>query len=220
MLATGVRVDIHGTPSQLNLISYIAGDFASGKGSIDPIVSAWLSEIIMADKGYLRQKRNGARGKRAAKNKKEQPEEPKYPVRYLTLNNTVANLADRLANTGGKHAFSFTPEADTVAQKWRTAMCDFSVMLRHTYDGTPLQPRGEIGGRRQRTHRKTAVERRDVRHARRALPRHHQLYGRFSESCGRGPHARQHLLGARGEPLPSDGATQGENSAGGPPAAL
>ncbi len=62
MLATGVRVDIHGTPSQLNLISYIAGDFASGKGSIDPIVSAWLSEIIMADKGYLRQKRNGARG--------------------------------------------------------------------------------------------------------------------------------------------------------------
>ena len=45
MLATGVRVYIHGTPSQLNLISYIAGDFASGKGSIDPIVSAWLSEV-------------------------------------------------------------------------------------------------------------------------------------------------------------------------------
>ena len=137
MLATGVRVDIHGTPSQLNLISYIAGDFASGKGSIDPIVSAWLSEIIMADKGYLEAEEERRARKRAAKNKKEQPEEPKYPVRYLTLNNTVANLADRLANTGGKHAFSFTPEADTVAQKWRTAMCDFSVMLRQAYDGTP-----------------------------------------------------------------------------------
>ena len=137
MLATSVRVDIHGTPSQLNLISYIAGDFASGKGSIDPIVSAWLSEIIMADKGYLEAEEEWRARKRAAKNKKEQPEEPKYPVRYLTLNNTVANLADRLANTGGKHAFSFTPEADTVAQKWRTAMCDFSVMLRQAYDGTP-----------------------------------------------------------------------------------
>ena len=137
MLATGVRVDIHGTPSQLNLISYIAGDFASGKGSIDPIVSAWLSEIIMADKGYLEAEEEWRARKRAAKNKKEQPEEPKYPVRYLTLNNTVANLADRLANTGGKHAFSFTPEADTVAQKWRTAMSDFSVMLRQAYDGTP-----------------------------------------------------------------------------------
>ena len=137
MLATGVRVDIHGTPSQLNLISYIAGDFASGKGSIDPVVSAWLSEIKMADKGYLEAEEEWRARKRAAKNKKEQPEEPKYPVRYLTLNNTVANLADRLANTVGKHAFSFTPEADTVAQKWRTAMCDFSVMLRQAYDGTP-----------------------------------------------------------------------------------
>ena len=137
MLATGVRVDIHGNPSQLNLISYIAGDFASGKGSIDPVVSAWLSEIKIADKGYLEAEEEWRARKRAAKNKKEQPEDPKYPVRYLTLNNTVANLADRLANTGGKHAFSFTPEADTVAQKWRTAMCDFSVMLRQAYDGTP-----------------------------------------------------------------------------------
>ena len=137
MLATGVRVDIHGTPSQLNLISYIAGDFASGKGSIDPIVSAWLSEVKMVDKGYLEAEEEWRARKRAAKNKKEQPEDPKYPVRYLTLNNTVANLADRLANTQGKHAFSFTPEADTVAQKWRTAMCDFSVMLRQAYDGTP-----------------------------------------------------------------------------------
>ena len=137
MLATGVRVDIHGNPSQLNLISYIAGDFASGKGSIDPVVSAWLSEIKIADKGYLEAEEEWRARKRAAKNKKEQPEDPKYSVRYLTLNNTVANLADRLANTGGKHAFSFTPEADTVAQKWRTAMCDFSVMLRQAYDGTP-----------------------------------------------------------------------------------
>ena len=137
MLATGVRVDIHGKPSQLNLISYIAGDFASGKGSIDPVISAWLSEVKTVDKGYLQQEEEWRVRKRAAKNKKDQPEDPKYPVRCLTLNTTVAYLADRLANTGGKHAFSFTHEADTVAQKWRTAMCDFSVMLRQAYDGTP-----------------------------------------------------------------------------------
>ena len=137
MLATGVRVDIHGKWSQLNLISYIAGDFASGKGSIDPIVAAWLAEGKMVDKGYLQAEEEWRARKRAAKNKKEQPEDPKYPVRWLTLNTTVANLADRLANTCGKHAFSFTPEADTVSQKWRTAMSDFSVMLRQAYDGTP-----------------------------------------------------------------------------------
>ena len=92
-LATGVTLDVHGQKKGLNLIAYIAGDFASGKGGIDPVVEAWMS-------------------------------------------NTVANLAERLANTDGKHAFSFTPEADTVAQKWRSAMSDFSVMLRQSYDGS------------------------------------------------------------------------------------
>ena len=91
------------------------------------------------DKMYQQQEDEWRAKKRAAKNKKEQPEEPKLPVRCLTLNNTVANLAERLANTEGKHAFSFTPEADTVAQKWKSAMSDFSVMLRQAYDGTSYE---------------------------------------------------------------------------------
>ena len=137
MLATGVKLDVHGVPNTLNLISYIAGDFASGKGSIDPVIEAWTSEQRMTDKMYLLQEEEWRARKRAAKNKKEQPEELNLPVRLLTLNNTVANLAERLSNTDGKHAFSFTPEADTVAQKWKTAMNDFSVMLRQSYDGSP-----------------------------------------------------------------------------------
>lgn len=135
-LATGVKVDIHGRKNSLNLISYVAGDFASGKGSIDPLIDAWTCEIKQMDKVYLQQEEDWRAKKRAAKNKKEQPEEPKLPIRILTLNNTVANLADRLSNTEGKHAFSFTPEADTVAQKWRSGLSDFSVMLRQAYDGT------------------------------------------------------------------------------------
>ena len=136
MLATGVKVSVHGKMNSLNLISYIAGDFASGKGSIDPIINTWTKEIKDMDKMYLQTEEDWRVKKRAAKNKKEQPEEPKLPIRCLTLNNTVANLAERLANTEGKHAFSFTPEADTVAQKWKSAMSDFSVMLRQAYDGT------------------------------------------------------------------------------------
>ena len=138
-LATGVTLDVHGQKKGLNLIAYIAGDFASGKGNIDPVVDAWMSEVKALDKIYQMQEDEWRAKKRAAKNKKEQPEEPKLPVRCLTLNNTVANLAERLANTEGKHAFSFTPEADTVAQKWRSAMCDFSVMLRQSYDGTKYE---------------------------------------------------------------------------------
>ena len=139
MLATGVKVSVHGKMNSLNLISYIAGDFASGKGSIDPVIDAWTSEVKAMDKMYQQKEDEWRAKKRAAKNKKEQPEEPKLPVRCLTLNNTVANLAERLANTEGKHAFSFTPEADTVAQKWKSAMSDFSVMLRQAYDGTSYE---------------------------------------------------------------------------------
>ena len=135
-LATGVVLDVHGRKKGLNLISYIAGDFASGKGDIDPVVEAWMSEVQALDKMYQMQEDEWRAKKRAAKNKKDQPEEPKLPVRCLTLNNTVANLAERLANTEGRHAFSFTPEADTVAQKWKSSMSDFSVMLRQSYDGT------------------------------------------------------------------------------------
>ena len=138
-LATSVKVDIHGRKNSLNLISYVAGDFASGKGSIDPLIDAWTCEIKQMDKVYLQQEEDWRAKKRAAKNKKEQPEEPKLPIRILTLNNTVANLADRLSNTEGKHAFSFTPEADTVAQKWRSGLSDFSVMLRQAYDGTSYE---------------------------------------------------------------------------------
>ena len=135
-LATGVVLDVHGQKKGLNLISYIAGDFASGKGAIDPVIEAWMSEMMALDKMYQMQEDEWRAKKRAAKNKKEQPEEPKLPVRFLTLNNTVANLAERLANTDGKHAYSFTPEADTVAQKWKSTMSDFSIMLRQSYDGT------------------------------------------------------------------------------------
>ena len=138
-LATGVTLDVHGQKKGLNLIAYIAGDFASGKGGIDPVVEAWMSEVAALDKMYQMQEDEWRAKKRAAKNKKEQPEEPKLPVRCLALNNTVANLAERLANTEGKHAFSFTPEADTVAQKWKSTMSDFSVMLRQSYDGTKYE---------------------------------------------------------------------------------
>ena len=135
-LATGVMLDVHGQKKGLNLISYIVGDYASGKGSIDPVVEAWMSEVAALDKMYQRQEEEFRAKKLAAKNKKDQPENPMLPVRFLTLNNTVANLAERLANTEGKHSFSFTPEADTVAQKWRSTMSDFSVMLRQSYDGS------------------------------------------------------------------------------------
>ncbi len=135
-LATGVRLDVHGKKRGLNLIAYIAGEFASGKGQMDEVVEAWMSELRALDDMYLQQEADWVNKKKAAKNKKEQPEEPKLPIRLVPLNNTVAQVAERLANVEGKHAFSFTPEADTIAQKFKSTMTDFSIMLRQSYDGS------------------------------------------------------------------------------------
>lgn len=136
MLATGVRLNIHKKFQRLNIISYIAGDAASGKGNIDPLMEAWLHDVQLQDDIYLQQEREWRMKKRAAKNAKQQPEEPQLPVRILTLNNTLANIAERLSNTDGMHSFSFTPEADTVSQKWRQSISDFSVLIRQAYDGS------------------------------------------------------------------------------------
>ena len=135
-LATGVEVLVHDRPTRLNLLAYICGEAASGKGSIDPVVDAWMAPVSFLDAASLEKEAAYRAQARKAKNAKVQPDEPETPVRYLTLNNTLANLSDRLGKTEGKHAFSFTCEADLVAQKWKSTICDYSVMLRQAFDGS------------------------------------------------------------------------------------
>ncbi len=135
-LATGLQVAVHGQMNTLNLIAFIAGNFSSNKSLIDTVVEAWMSEIRAQDKLYEQQEDEYRAKKRAAKNAKQQPEEPNLPVRFVTMNNTVANIAARLANTLNQHAFSFTPEADNVALKWKQSISDFSVMIRQAYDAS------------------------------------------------------------------------------------
>ena len=132
-LATGVKLDVHGKARGLNLCSFITGDFASGKGQLDDVIAAWMEELQAEADLYTQQEEEWAAKAKRMKSGKA-PEQPKLPVRLLTLNNTVANLAERLANTEGKHSFSFTPEADNVALKWKQSVSDFSVMLRQAYD--------------------------------------------------------------------------------------
>ena len=132
-LATGVKLDVHGKARGLNLCSFVVGEFASGKGQMDDIIAAWMAELQAEADIYTEQEEEWAAKTKRMKSGKA-PEQPKLPVRMLTLNNTVANIAERLANTEGKHSYSFTPEADNVALKWKQSVSDFSVMLRQAYD--------------------------------------------------------------------------------------
>lgn len=135
-LATNVKVSVHGQMNSLNLISYVVGNAASGKGSLDPVIEAWVNEIRTNDDVYHALEDDYRRLVRSGMKASDLPAEPKCPIRFLTLNTTVANLADRLANTAGSHAFSFTPEADTVAKRWKSSVSDFSVMIRQAYDAS------------------------------------------------------------------------------------
>ena len=132
-LATEVKLSVHGKACGLNLCAFVTGEFASNKGKLDDIIGAWMHELQAEADSYLAQEEQWAAEAKRMKSGKT-PEQPKLPVRILTLNNTVANLADRLGNTAGKHAFSFTPEADNVALKWKQSISDFSVILRQAYD--------------------------------------------------------------------------------------
>lgn len=132
-LTTEVKLDVHGQAKGLNILSFIVGDFASGKGQMDDIIASWMKELQDETDDYLRQEAEWARAARRMKSGKT-PEQPVFPVRMLTLNNTVANISERLSNAQGKHSFSFSPEADMLADRWRQSSNNYSVMFRQAYD--------------------------------------------------------------------------------------
>ena len=134
-LATKVRLNIHGKPSHLNIDVFVCGSAASGKGSLDDVVAAWTEALREQDRIYLKQEREWRERAKRERNAKKLPDQPHLPIRLISLNNTVANVSERLANVDGIHAFSYTPEGDIVAQKWGSALTDFSVMKRMSYDG-------------------------------------------------------------------------------------
>ena len=132
-LATGVKLDVHGKAKGLNLCSFIVGESGSGKGQMDEIIEAWMYELQAQTDVFNEQEKEWAKVDQTVKSGKS-PERPTLPSRMLPLNNTVANLGERLENAQGRHSFSYTPEADNVALKWRQSVSDFSVMLRQAYD--------------------------------------------------------------------------------------
>ncbi len=134
--ATNVELEVHGKFNYLGLNIFIAGEAASNKGQMDDVVFAWCSHQLTMAKMYEQQWEEWRNKKKLAKNKKEQPVEPILPKEWLPLNNTTANLAEELSRVDGRHAISFTQEADVVVQKWKSSVSDFSTMLRVAWDAS------------------------------------------------------------------------------------
>lgn len=134
--ATNVQLKVHGKANTLNLITFVCGKFASGKGRIDDLQRAWMKPDYDDTLRYDQLMDEWREKYKACKNKKEQPVQPRYPKVCISANNTLANLAEEISHLDGKHAFTFTDEADVMSQKWKSSIGDFSTMVRKAYDAS------------------------------------------------------------------------------------
>ena len=109
-IATGVRLKVDGTYNWLNMLAYCAGAPGSNKSDIKELCDIWLTEVLAEDKVVLEKEAEWRKLFKKKRNDKNLPPEPELPLRYIPLNNTLANVVERLNNLDERHALSVTEE--------------------------------------------------------------------------------------------------------------
>ncbi len=139
-LATAVKVTYNCKSTALNLTSFITGESGSNKSSLTDIIYTWSAELRAADAALLSAEEEWRQKKRrTGSSTKEQPAIPQGVIRMPTVNATLPQLCARLSQTGGKHAFSYTEEADEFTSRMSGCMTDISTMQRKAYDGAAYE---------------------------------------------------------------------------------
>ncbi|MCR5334900.1 MAG: DUF3987 domain-containing protein [Bacteroidaceae bacterium] len=131
--ATRIQLGVHGVYRGLSLQSFIVGESGSGKSACTRIFKAWTAKTQREiDEFYDKEQ---AWAKRAqAKLSGTREKAPESNVRIIPLNNTSANVAERLEAIKGVHSISYVSEADVVFGKWKSDMDTLSSMLRTAWD--------------------------------------------------------------------------------------
>ena len=138
-IATGVRLKVDGTYNWLNMLAYCAGAPGSNKSDIKEVCDIWLTEVLAEDKVVLEKEAEWRKLFKKKRNDKNLPPEPELPLRYIPLNNTLANVVERLNNLDERHALSVTEESDEISAKWSAKeLVEFSVYLRKGWDSERL----------------------------------------------------------------------------------
>ena len=135
-LCTRVRLYIHCVPSHLNLINFIVGESGSNKGQMDPLEKIWLEEEYTKDKMYRQLEASWEEEKRNKINKTEQPKELHLKRRIFSLRSSIAKILQRMQEIAGQHGWSFTSEADQLAQNIKSAFADLTVIIRNAFDNS------------------------------------------------------------------------------------
>ena len=134
-IATQVRLQYHGYLTGINLNCYVIGPAASGKSFCTGATKPWLAEMqAEVDALCVREEEYRAK-KRAAKNKKEQPEEIHDPRPILTANTSYSQLVQRLADLHGLHGIIVVSEAASfLSQMTAQEIQAFTTIIRDAYD--------------------------------------------------------------------------------------
>lgn len=135
-LATGVKLDVHYEMKNLNLLSFIVGEPGSNKSMMDALPELWMHHMIAEDERLSRIEQEYLEQKERKKNAKEQPVDPKVPRRYQSARTSVSQLVTRLQNAQGKHLYTYSPEADVLAQTNKANWSNTGVVRRQAFDGT------------------------------------------------------------------------------------
>ena len=139
-LATGVRLRYLARVNGINLSSFIAGESGSNKGALTDIIMCWSQPLRQQDAPLLAAEEEWRQAKqKVSSSAKEQPAKPQGVIRCPTVNSTLPQLCRRLGSTGGKHAFSFSEEADEFTSRMSGCMTDISTMQRKAYDGAAYE---------------------------------------------------------------------------------
>ena len=138
-IASGVRLKVDGAFNWLNLLAYCAGAPGSNKSDIKELCDMWLTDVLEEDKGVLEKEAEWRRLYKKKRNDKNLPPEPQLPLRCIPLNNTLANVVERLNNLDERHTVSVTEESDEISAKWSAKeLVEFSVYLRKAWDSERL----------------------------------------------------------------------------------
>ncbi|MBR7028430.1 MAG: DUF3987 domain-containing protein [Bacteroidaceae bacterium] len=102
-----------------NFMTVIEAPQASGKSFTRRLVEITLAPIRLNDEIEREKERAFTQAMKLAKNKKDQPTDPRAVVRIIPASISIAKLLQRLDYAKGLHLFSFAEEIDTLVKSNR-----------------------------------------------------------------------------------------------------
>jgi hypothetical protein len=129
---------IDGKMQAPNFFTLIEAPQASGKSFTRRLFDICMADVKESDRQELNRERVYMEALKAAKNKKEQPDDPKVVVRIIPASVSIAKLLKRLDQSQGLHLFSYLEELDTLTKSNSAgAWSQKSDIYRNAYDNAP-----------------------------------------------------------------------------------